>query len=52
VKNLLLIVPTVVQAVAPRERDLIDEMMRAYERFEGDVEATELPRRGAKAGGR
>ena len=49
-KNLLLIVPTVVQAVSPRERDLIDEMMRAYEQFEGDVAAAELPRRHARAG--
>jgi pilus assembly protein CpaC len=41
-KNLLFIVPSVVQAVPLRERDLIEEMLRVYESFEGDVSAVEL----------
>jgi pilus assembly protein CpaC len=35
-KNMVFIVPTVVQAVAPRERNLVEEMLRAYEQFHGD----------------
>lgn len=41
-KNLLFIVPTVVQAVALRERQLIEEMLRICERFDGDVRGVEL----------
>lgn len=41
-KNLLLIVPSVVQAVPARGRGMVDEMLRIYERFDGDVEAVEL----------
>jgi pilus assembly protein CpaC len=42
VKNLLLIVPTVAQAVAPRERSFVEEMLDAYERFAGDVDEVAL----------
>jgi Flp pilus assembly secretin CpaC len=48
-KNLLLIVPTVVQAVAQRERDLVLEMLHVYERFDGDVDEVELLRATAGA---
>lgn len=48
-KNLLLIVPSVVQAVALRERNLIDEMLRGYERFDGDVREVELLGRGQQS---
>jgi Flp pilus assembly secretin CpaC len=41
-KNLLFIVPSVVQAVPMRERDLVEEMLRVYERFDGDVSAVSL----------
>lgn len=41
-KNLLFIVPSVVQAVPLRERDLVEEMLRVYERFDGDVSAVSL----------
>lgn len=41
-KNLLFIVPSVVQAVPMRERDLVEEMLRVYESFDGDVSAVSL----------
>jgi pilus assembly protein CpaC len=41
-RNLLVIVPSTVQAVAPRERDVVEEMLRAYESFDGDVARTHL----------
>src|SRR5262249_53738190 len=41
-RNLLVIVPSTVQAVAPRERDVVEEMLRAYEAFDGDVAGTHL----------
>lgn len=43
-KNLLFIVPSVVQAVPLRERSLVEEMLQIYESFDGDVdEVTLLP---------
>jgi Flp pilus assembly secretin CpaC len=42
-KNLLLIVPSVVQAVPERERSVLGEMLRAYQQFEGDVPHSALP---------
>jgi pilus assembly protein CpaC len=41
-RNLLVIVPSVVQALAPRERDVVEEMLRAYQRFDGDVASAPL----------
>ncbi|MFT3926014.1 MAG: hypothetical protein QM778_25950 [Myxococcales bacterium] len=41
-KNLLFIVPTVVQAVPLRERDLVEEMLRVYQAFEGDTTQVNL----------
>lgn len=41
-KNLLFIVPSVVQAVALREQNLIEEMLRVYRNFSGDVSAVSL----------
>jgi pilus assembly protein CpaC len=41
-KNLLFIVPSVVQAVPLRERQLVEEMLRVYEGFSGDVDAVTL----------
>jgi len=41
-KNLLFIVPSVVQSVPLRERNLVDEMLRIYQAFEGDVASVEL----------
>jgi Flp pilus assembly secretin CpaC len=41
-RNLLVIVPSVVQAVAARERDVVEEMLEAYRRFDGDVASSQL----------
>jgi type II secretory pathway component GspD/PulD (secretin) len=41
-KNLLFIVPTVVQAVPLRERNLVEEALHVYEAFEGDVSKAKL----------
>ena len=41
-KNLLFIVPSVVQAVPLRERALVDEMLKIYEDFEGDVDEVHM----------
>jgi Flp pilus assembly secretin CpaC len=41
-KNLLFIVPTVVQAVPLRERNLVEEMLHMYESFAGDVKDVKL----------
>jgi pilus assembly protein CpaC len=41
-KNLVFIVPTVVQAVSARERNLIEEMLHVYQRFDGDLSQVEL----------
>jgi Flp pilus assembly secretin CpaC len=41
-KNLLFIVPSVVQAVPLRERNLVEEMLRLYEDFDGDVSHVNL----------
>jgi type II secretory pathway component GspD/PulD (secretin) len=44
VKNLLFIVPTVVQAVPAREKSFVEETLRVYESFDGDVdEVTFMP---------
>lgn len=48
-KNLLFIVPSVVQAVPLRERNLIDEMMRVYQAFEGDIAKVKLLDPGPRA---
>lgn len=42
VKNLLFIVPTVVQAVSLRDRDRIREALAVYEAFDGESEETTL----------
>jgi Flp pilus assembly secretin CpaC len=47
-KNLLFIVPTVVQAVPLREKNLVQEMLHVYESFDGDVEAASLLERTPK----
>lgn len=41
-KNLVVIVPSVVQAVSLRERHIVDEMLRAYTSFDGKVSAVKL----------
>ena len=41
-KNLLFIVPSVVQAVPLRERALVDDMLKIYEGFEGDVDEVHM----------
>jgi len=41
-KNLLFIVPTVVQAVPLRERGLVEEMLKVYEDFDGQVDEVSL----------
>lgn len=41
-KNLLFIVPSVVQAVPIRERNLIDEMLRVYQAYDGDIANVKL----------
>jgi len=48
-KNLLFIVPSVVQAVPLRERTLIDEMLRMYQQFEGDMAQAKLLEPGTRA---
>jgi Flp pilus assembly secretin CpaC len=42
VKNLIVIVPSAVQAVAPGQRKVVEEMLRAYHEFEGEVGSTRL----------
>lgn len=42
IKNLLFIVPSVVQAVPLGERNLVEEMLRAYQAFEGEVRDVRL----------
>ena len=42
VKNLLFIVPSVVQAVPLSERNLVEEMLRVYEGFRGDTGSVQL----------
>ncbi len=41
-KNLLFIVPSVVQAVPLRERDLVEEMLKVYQVFNGKVSEASL----------
>jgi pilus assembly protein CpaC len=41
-KNLLFIVPTVVQAVPLSERNLVEEMLRVYQGFRGDTKDVKL----------
>jgi pilus assembly protein CpaC len=41
-RNVLIIVPTVVDTVAPQARNHIREAMRLYEGFDGDTDETEL----------
>jgi pilus assembly protein CpaC len=42
IKNLLFIVPSVVQAVSLQERNLVEEMLRVYADYDGDVAAVSL----------
>ena len=42
IKNLLFIVPSVVQAVPLSERNLVEEMLRVYEGFHGDTGSVQL----------
>lgn len=51
-KNLLFIVPSVVQAVPLRERNLIDEMLRVYQSFDGDIDSVKLLDPGTRAAAR
>ena len=41
-KNLLFIVPSVVQAVPMGERNLVEEMLRVYQEFKGDLKDVRL----------
>jgi pilus assembly protein CpaC len=42
VRNYLVIVPCVVQAVASEERRVVDELLHAYQEFDGDVRSLSL----------
>lgn len=42
-ENVIFIVPTVVESISPRSRETIDEALRVFREYDGDLEAARLP---------